>query len=51
MQKVSRVTHINAHSKSFDFLSKEPDLYSISDLKKRDVEDDIIACPSEQTQS
>ena len=31
------ITNINANSKSFDFLAKEPDLYSISDLKKKYV--------------
>ena len=31
---VSEITNFNAHSESFDFLKEEPDLYSISDLKK-----------------
>ena len=31
------ITNINANSKSFDFLSKEPDIYSASDLKKKYV--------------
>ncbi len=30
--KVNDVTNVNAHSKSFDFLAKEPDLYDVSDL-------------------
>jgi hypothetical protein len=34
---VNDVTNVNAHSKSFDFLSKEPELYSASDLKKKYV--------------
>ena len=29
------ITNINTYSKSFDFLKDEPDLYSVSDLKKR----------------
>lgn len=29
------ITNINTHSRSFDFLSKEPDIYSVSDLKKK----------------
>lgn len=31
------ITAINAASKSFDFLKDEPDVYSLSDLKKRYV--------------
>ena len=31
------ITNINAFSKSFDFLAKEPELYSISDIKKKYV--------------
>ena len=31
------ITNINANSKSFDFLAKEPEVYSISDLKKKYV--------------
>ena len=31
------ITNINANSKSFDFLAKEPEIYSISDLKKKYV--------------
>ena len=29
------MTNINAYSKSFDFLSKEPNIYSQADLKKK----------------
>lgn len=29
------ITNVNSYSKSFDFLSEEPDLYSAADLKKR----------------
>ncbi|MEY4747373.1 MAG: hypothetical protein RLZZ416_422 [Candidatus Parcubacteria bacterium] len=29
------ITNVNAYSRSFDFLSREPELYSVSDLKKR----------------
>ncbi|MSU55186.1 MAG: type II toxin-antitoxin system Phd/YefM family antitoxin [Candidatus Taylorbacteria bacterium] len=32
---VNDITNINAYSKSFDFLKGEPDLYSLSDLKKK----------------
>jgi hypothetical protein len=28
------VTNINAHSRSFSFLAREPEIYSVSDLKK-----------------
>lgn len=31
------ITNVNSYSKSFDFLDREPDLYSVSDLKKRYV--------------
>ena len=31
------ITNINANSKSFDFLAKETEIYSISDLKKKYV--------------
>ena len=31
---LDEITNINAYSKSFDFLSNEPELYSIKDLKK-----------------
>jgi hypothetical protein len=31
---LSEITNINANSASFDFLKDEPDLYSVSDLKK-----------------
>lgn len=36
-KEFSEITNINAYSGSFDFLSNEPDLYSISDLKKKYV--------------
>jgi len=29
------ITNINAYSKSFDFLSLEPELYSVDDVRKR----------------
>jgi hypothetical protein len=29
------ITNINAHSKSFDFLAAEPELYSLADIKKK----------------
>ena len=35
--KVNKITNINTHSSSFDFLTKEPELYSVQDLKKRYV--------------
>jgi hypothetical protein len=30
----SEITNINAYSRSFDFLKKEPEIYSLKDLKK-----------------
>lgn len=36
-RKLNEITNINANSASFNFLEKEPDLYSISDLRKRYV--------------
>lgn len=34
---LSNITNINTFSSSFDFLEEEPDLYSVSDLKKKYV--------------
>ncbi len=34
---LNEITQMNTHSKSFDFLKNEPDIYSLSDLKKRYV--------------
>ena len=34
---VNEITNVNANSKSFEFLEKEPDLYSINDLKNKYV--------------
>jgi hypothetical protein len=31
----SDITNVNAYSASFDFLSDEPELYSIADIKKK----------------
>jgi len=36
-EEVDEITNVNANSSSFDFLEKEPDLYSIEDLRKRYV--------------
>lgn len=36
-REVNDVTNVNAHSKSFDFLLGEPELYTLSDLKKKYV--------------
>ena len=36
-KNVSDITNVNVYSPSFDFLEKEPDLYSIKDLKKKYV--------------
>ena len=36
-EDVNGITNINANSKSFDFLSKEKEIYSLSDLKKKYV--------------
>ena len=33
--KLNDITNVNAYSRAFDFLAKEPELYSASDLKKR----------------
>lgn len=33
----NEITNINAHSRSFNFLKSEPEIYSILDLKKRYV--------------
>ena len=33
--EVNEITNVNANSNSFDFLGNEPDLYSVTDLKKR----------------
>lgn len=35
--KLNEITNINANSRAFDFLSDEPDLYTVNDLKKRYV--------------
>ena len=32
---LNEITNINANSKSFDFLSKEREIYSLSDLRKK----------------
>ena len=32
---LDEATNLNANSASFDFLSKEPEIYSVNDLKKR----------------
>jgi hypothetical protein len=34
---LSDVTNVNANSRSFSFLAKEPDLYSVDDLTKKYV--------------
>ncbi len=33
--KLTEITNINAYSKSFDFLSSEPEIYSIKDIKHK----------------
>jgi antitoxin (DNA-binding transcriptional repressor) of toxin-antitoxin stability system len=33
--KLSEITNINAYSKSFDFLSDEPEIYSVRDIKQK----------------
>jgi len=35
--EVGDITNINAYSESFDFLKDEPEIYSVTDLKKRYV--------------
>lgn len=34
---LNEITNMNAYSGSFDFLKDEPDIYTITDLKKRYV--------------
>lgn len=34
-ENLNEITNINANSSSFDFLSKEKEIYSLSDLKKK----------------
>jgi len=36
-KEAGEITNINANSRSFDFLSKEKEIYSLSDLRKRYV--------------
>lgn len=36
-KELNEITNTNAYSGSFDFLEGEPELYSISDLKKKYV--------------
>lgn len=36
-KNLNEITNINAMSHSFDFLNDEPELYSVTDLKKRYV--------------
>lgn len=33
-KEVSDITNVNAYSSSFDFLENEPELYTLSDIKK-----------------
>lgn len=35
LKQINRITNINAHSKSFDFLTDEPEIYSIKDIKTK----------------
>jgi len=34
-KNLNDITNVNTHSRSFDFLKGEPDIYSSGDLKKR----------------
>lgn len=48
MKVIFNITNVNISSKSFDFLADEPELYSVSDLKKRyrwqgDTEQNVLA--------
>lgn len=36
-KEVNDITNINTYSHSFDFLEKEPELYTFSDLKRKYV--------------
>jgi len=33
--ELNDITNVNAYSRAFDFLAREPELYTASDLKKR----------------
>ncbi|PIR68815.1 hypothetical protein COX93_01090 [Candidatus Nomurabacteria bacterium CG_4_10_14_0_2_um_filter_30_12] len=35
--RLSEITNINTYSKSFDFLTNEPEIYSIKDIKNKYV--------------
>lgn len=34
-KEVDDITNVNAYSTSFDFLTSEPELYAVSDMKKK----------------
>ncbi|MBI2577907.1 MAG: type II toxin-antitoxin system Phd/YefM family antitoxin [Candidatus Wildermuthbacteria bacterium] len=34
-KELNGITNVNAYSESFSFLEKEPDTYSVNDLKKK----------------
>ena len=34
-KELNEITNVNAYSESFSFLEKEPETYSVSDLKKK----------------
>jgi len=36
-KELSDITNVNSYSESFSFLDKEPELYSVNDLKKKYV--------------
>ena len=36
-KKLTTITNVNANSASYAFLKDEPDIYSLSDLKKKNV--------------
>lgn len=35
--EINKITKVNTNSKSFDFLEKEPEIYLLSDIKKKQI--------------
>lgn len=36
-EELNDITNVNANSRSFDFLAKEPEVYSLADVRKKYV--------------
>jgi hypothetical protein len=34
-EELNDITNVNANSRSFDFLAKEPEIYSLADVRKK----------------